>query len=527
MKKLQLTLIAAFMSFAAVFGQGQTEQMSGSFSCKAKYATGKNCYLMDTCKVDFTYKLIMGNPAYSANVVWSGKDDFVHNKSKISYGQLSEFPDLKRRFELISPKSAKYTITVMFYSEKAKAYIASATTQIDVENLERAGENVPLPLFKKGDWKSLFSNVVIGKQNKEKPGVTIADAALDDFFKIERLTVGKLDNEARGFGFRLRRVFNNSTRMDVVKAEMSVEWDDVDYDYIVSEVKKKNESAKFFEKKDTAKAVESYYSNRKYPASVSLNQDDFWRTTLVPYEMWMSDIAKADDLFKKQKWSEASLYYKKALEADSTLHYSARKLAKIQEYVEYKSMRNVGDLELVYVEGSGNVKSFYISKTEITQSQWRRVMGKNPSGFQGCRDCPVENVSWEEALEFVKKLSEQTGMKYRLPRAVEWEYAANGGVDNVPSLFSGSNNLDEVAWCAYNSEDMTHSVANKAPNELGVYDMTGNVSEWVADSYDKNTRIVKGGSWADDAQNSAITGMEKFDLKHKSKFIGFRVCQDE
>ena len=85
----------------------------------------------------------------------------------------------------------------------------------------------------------------------------------------------------------------------------------------------------------------------------------------------------------------------------------------------------------------------------------------------------------------------------------------------------------DVAWCVYNSNEATHEVGTKTPNELGLYDMTGNVSEWVVDQYDKDTRFVKGGSWADDASNSVITSTEKVSAKYKSGKIGFRVCQDE
>lgn len=118
-------------------------------------------------------------------------------------------------------------------------------------------------------------------------------------------------------------------------------------------------------------------------------------------------------------------------------------------------------------------------------------------------------------------------MKYRLPRINEWEYAAKGGINSSTAQYSGSDNLDEIAWCAYNSDESTHSSASKSPNSLGIYDMTGNVSEWVSDAYDKNTKWTKGGSWADDAQNSTISSKEKYDAKTRNNRIGFRICQDE
>ena len=153
-------------------------------------------------------------------------------------------------------------------------------------------------------------------------------------------------------------------------------------------------------------------------------------------------------------------------------------------------------------------------------------MGTSPSANKG-RDLPVENVSWEDAIAFVKELNRETGMNYRLPKKVEWEYAAKGGNKGASTEYAGGNNLYDIAWCAYNSGEQTHEVATKAPNEVGLYDMTGNVGEWVVDQYDKVTRFVKGGSWADDASGCTISGDEKVNAKYKSNRIGFRLCQDE
>ncbi len=156
-----------------------------------------------------------------------------------------------------------------------------------------------------------------------------------------------------------------------------------------------------------------------------------------------------------------------------------------------------------------------------------RVMGTRPFQFKGGPNTPVENVSWDDAQAYITALNKETGMNYRLPRLEEWEYAAKGGAKGVSTEYAGGNNLPDVAWCVYNSNEATHEVGTKTPNELGLYDMTGNVSEWVVDQYDKDTRFVKGGSWADDASNSVITSTEKVSAKYKSGKIGFRVCQDE
>lgn len=123
---------------------------------------------------------------------------------------------------------------------------------------------------------------------------------------------------------------------------------------------------------------------------------------------------------------------------------------------------------------------FYIGKYEVTQEEWERVMGFNPSLHIGAK-LPVERVTWAEAKQFVEKLSSMSGKTFRLPTEAEWEYAARGGNKSNNYLFSGSNNYDDVAWCKNNSREETHEVGMKRPNELGIYDMSGNVIEWCQD----------------------------------------------
>ena len=161
------------------------------------------------------------------------------------------------------------------------------------------------------------------------------------------------------------------------------------------------------------------------------------------------------------------------------------------------------------------VSSFYIGKTEVTQNLWMAVMGGNPSYFKKGGNYPVENVSWDDIQEFLSKLNAVTGKKYRLPTEAEWEYAARGGNKSSGYKYSGSNNIGDVAWydgAWYdgNSSEETHLVATKAPNELGIYAMAGNVWEWCQDWYGGYTsssqtnpqgassgsfRVLRGGSW--------------------------------
>lgn len=130
---------------------------------------------------------------------------------------------------------------------------------------------------------------------------------------------------------------------------------------------------------------------------------------------------------------------------------------------------------------SVTLSSYYICKYEVTQALWRAVMGSNPSKFKG-DNLPVEQVSWNDCQTFINRLNNYTGRNFRLPTEAEWEFAARGGNYSRHYKYSGSNNLDDVAWHGDNS-DRTHPVGTKRPNELGLYDMSGNVFEWCSDWY--------------------------------------------
>ena len=133
-----------------------------------------------------------------------------------------------------------------------------------------------------------------------------------------------------------------------------------------------------------------------------------------------------------------------------------------------------------------NLEDFSIGKYEVTQRLWMSVMGNNPSHHEKCNFCPVENISRFEARSFILKLNEKTGKNYRLPTEAEWEYAARGGIKTQNRKYSGANELDRVGWFFENADKNTHVVGQKQPNELGIYDMSGNVYEWCGDVFLNN-----------------------------------------
>ncbi len=194
------------------------------------------------------------------------------------------------------------------------------------------------------------------------------------------------------------------------------------------------------------------------------------------------------------------------------------------------------------------LSSFRISKYEVTQAQWRAVMGSDPKGLyhKGCDLCPVETVSWDDIQIFLQKLNAQTGKAYRLPTEAEWEFAARGGNRSKGYTYSGSNSVGSVAEYEGNNNNNknTKPIGQKQPNELDLYDMSGNVWEWCADWYDnsyyKNTpqnnpqgpssspngyRVLRGGSWYGDATYCRVADRDYGNPTNRSYGYGFRlVC---
>ena len=185
-------------------------------------------------------------------------------------------------------------------------------------------------------------------------------------------------------------------------------------------------------------------------------------------------------------------------------------------------------------------KPFYMAQTEVTQALWQAVMDTNPSYFNEGGNLPVEQVSYNDAIEFCSRLSELTGHTFTLPTEAQWEYAARGGQNApaTPTIYAGSSELAAVAWYTDNCENTTHEVGSKAPNELGLYDMSGSVREWCLDWYGDysssaqtdpqgpstgTNRVVRGGGWASWARECRISARMDFYPGNRYGDTGLRV----
>lgn len=180
------------------------------------------------------------------------------------------------------------------------------------------------------------------------------------------------------------------------------------------------------------------------------------------------------------------------------------------------------------------ISDFSIGKYPVTQKQWEEVLQKglyksNPSYFQHDENCPVENVSWDHVQDFITILNRQTGLQYRLPTEAEWEFAARGGNLSNGYQYAGSNNLDEVGWYGDNSGGKTHPVSGKKPNELGLYDMSGNVWELCSNGEPANSSfscMLRGGSWINNFYFCRSTDRVRLSPGGWNYLVGFRLVHE-
>ncbi|MCW5906766.1 MAG: formylglycine-generating enzyme family protein [Chitinophagales bacterium] len=189
------------------------------------------------------------------------------------------------------------------------------------------------------------------------------------------------------------------------------------------------------------------------------------------------------------------------------------------------------------------LSNFYINKYPVTQREWETVMGTRPWFSKNCPECPVEHVSWYDAQSFINTLNQATGKYYRLPTEAEWEYAARGGSKSQGYQYAGGNNPDEIGWYEVNSNKQSHPVGQKKPNELGLYDMSGNVWQWCNDWYDENYyqnspakdpqgpgrdsyRTCRGGSWWSEVGDLRLSNRDRYPPDARDDDVGFRIVKD-
>ncbi len=187
------------------------------------------------------------------------------------------------------------------------------------------------------------------------------------------------------------------------------------------------------------------------------------------------------------------------------------------------------------------LSDYYIGETEVTQKLWEAVVGFNPSQNSVAEDHPVDNISWRDCEFFIEKLNQLTGMHFRLPTEAEWEFAARGGIKCNNYRYSGSDTIDLVGWYSVNALNNTHPVKTKRPNELGIYDMTGNVWEWCNDWYGLYTnqfqtnpqgastgigRVYRGGCCGFNSVCGRVSFRDYFAPNYHNDFLGLRLVHD-
>ncbi len=195
--------------------------------------------------------------------------------------------------------------------------------------------------------------------------------------------------------------------------------------------------------------------------------------------------------------------------------------------------------EMIYVEGgtyakgdpakpeNASVGNFYIAQTEVTQNLWKAVMGKKSNALSRGKNCPADQISWNDCQEFISKLNQITGANFRLPTEAEWEYAARGGKKTHNYKLSGGTAMGKIGWYNGNSNGEPQPVATKTANELGVYDMSGNLWEWCSDVFADGQHVMRGGCWNSTSQACWVWNTTKSDAAYKSDICGLRLAMDE
>jgi len=288
----------------------------------------------------------------------------------------------------------------------------------------------------------------------------------------------------------------------------------------------------------------------------------------------------ADDYFKTEEYAKAKERYQFLSEKNPKDLHANKQVDLCEEQLKPTKKNQVKGPEMILVRGGTfamgctseqgsdcienekpahqvSVSDFYIGKYEVTQAQWKAVMGNDSANFQKGDNYPVEWVRWDDIVGangasmvingiryyadgFIYKLNQSTGKQYRLPTEAEWEFAARGGNNSKGSKYSGSNTVENVAWYKENSSSSTHPVGTKLPNELGIYNMSGNVWEWCSDwfgDYNNNTqtnpigpssgflRVARGGSWGSSVGEVRVSFRSYWYPVSRAFTLGFRLAR--
>jgi len=307
----------------------------------------------------------------------------------------------------------------------------------------------------------------------------------------------------------------------------------------------------------------------------------------------MRTLNLADDYFKDGEWEKAKQRYQIVLDKNPKDPHAKKQFDLCEEYLKAKNEEDGVNTFSIYTETTNSLNltmiavtggkftmgctseqggdcysdekpthqvtlsDFYIGKYEVTQGQWRTIMGNNPSYFTWGDNYPVEKVSWNDIVGtsgatmviknityyadgFIYKLNQLTGKQYRLLTEAEWEYAARGGRSSKGYKYSGSNTAGDVAWIKENNDRGTHVVGGKSANELGIYDMSGNVWEWCSNGWgdyynneqtdptgpsSSSDRVCRGGSWNSNAVNTRVSFREGWYPVARNYYLGFRLAR--